>query len=331
MPTRQLSSIAIVAAFLGLNAATIPSNADAVEGCRVKVNTRDGTLLVSAKSVGPNPRWGFAPTTLTERFANEASCVFGSVASKCELGDPGTAARITPPDLCTLYVTDDSATVCGAYIKGCVPGVRDAIQGPPGPQGQQGSQGEPGPQGPPGPKGDTGNQGGQGPKGDKGDPGEQGPSGMAAVVKDSMGVAIGVVIGYGGNVYTNGTQVATSLIEPAAAIEVSATAIRGYRAALFFAANNCSGQPLAPTTGALRPGVTVGGFLYVASGPSTTSDAQSYLTDGWSQSECGSVGNGTFIPPNLCCRADTAGEPLAPTAPPVDLSVLQPPFHVEVQ
>lgn len=327
----NLSRIAIGVALLGATAATIPPGSHAVEGCRVKVNSRDGVLVVSAKNVGTNPRWGFAPTTLTQPFANEATCIAGSVASKCELGDPGTAARITPPDLCTLYITDDSATVCGAYIKGCVPGTRTGVQGPPGPQGEPGSQGEPGPQGPPGPMGNTGNQGAQGPKGDKGDAGEQGPSGMAAVVKDSTGVAIGVVIGYGGSVFTNGTQVATSLIEPAAAIEVSANAMSGYRSAIFFAASNCSGQPLAPTTGALRPGIIVGGLLYVASGPSTTSDAHSYLTDGWSQSECGSVGNGTFIPPNLCCRADTAGEPLAPTAPPVDVSALQPPFHVDVQ
>ena len=123
----------VPAALLALASRTHP-----VEACKVKVDARDGTLLASAKAVGANPRWGFTPTTATSAFVNEATCVAAGVAKKCELGAPGSAARITPPDLCTLYVADDSGAVCAAYIKACVPGVRTAAAGPPGSTGPQG-------------------------------------------------------------------------------------------------------------------------------------------------------------------------------------------------
>jgi len=160
---------------IGLFATTVlltPSSLLAIEGCKVKANARDGALLVSAKAVAANPRWGFTPAAVTNSFANEATCVLGGSAKKCELGGPGTATRITPPDLCTLYVTDDTGTVCAAYIKGCVPGVRNALAG------SKGYQGDPGP------------------KGDKGDAGQQGAAGPAVTLKafDANGNPLGIVV-----------------------------------------------------------------------------------------------------------------------------------------
>jgi hypothetical protein len=142
----------------------------AVESCKVMVNARDGALLVSAKAVAANPRWGFTAVGITTPFANEGTCVVGGSAKKCELGASGSAARITPPDLCTLYVTDESATVCAAYIKGCVPGVRTTVQG------------EPGPPGPPGP------------------PGVQGAPGAGTLVKDANGQTVGALASLGNNI-----------------------------------------------------------------------------------------------------------------------------------
>jgi len=116
----------ILALFALLVALLPPAIGHAIENCKVKIERRDGTLLVSAKNVGANPRWGFMPGHQTSPFFNEADCFKNGKLRKCVLGGPGTAERITPPDLCTLYVADDTSTDCAAYVKGCVPGQRKA-------------------------------------------------------------------------------------------------------------------------------------------------------------------------------------------------------------
>jgi hypothetical protein len=93
----------------------------AIENCKVKIDRRDGTLLVSAKNVGANPRWGFLPGAEMNDFFNEADCFKNGKLRKCVLGGPDTTERITPPDLCTLYLADDSSTACAAQVKGCTP------------------------------------------------------------------------------------------------------------------------------------------------------------------------------------------------------------------
>ena len=304
MSTRQLSRVAISAAFLGITMAMVPSIMHAVEGCRVKVSPRDGVLLVSAKNVSANPRWGFTPSTTNVPFANETSCVGGGVAKSCVLGDPGTAARITPPDLCTLYVTDDSATVCAAYIKGCVPGVRNAVQGPPGPQGDPGPQGEPGPQGAPG---------------------------HPAVVKDAGGVTVGVVVGREGTGINRTAIVIASLGGSSALIEVSSATITGDRGALLYESNDCSGQALAPAPGVYTSGVVIGDDLYYGAGTVISNPVLHTTLQEMTQNDCSAVG-GAFVPPDGCCRQQgTFSEPAAPATGPVDLGGLVPPFRVEVQ
>lgn len=133
--TRRIVAFGVI---LLLQSVALPPEVGAIENCKGKIDRRDGTLLISARGVAANPRWGFLPGEETNAFFNEAECIRNGRARKCTLGGPDTTERITPPHLCTVYVVDDSSTDCAAYVKGCVPGVRDAAQGPPGPPGPQG-------------------------------------------------------------------------------------------------------------------------------------------------------------------------------------------------
>lgn len=173
----------------------VSDRASAIDACKVKVDKRDGTILVSASGISGALTWGAAAGQESEAFDNAATCIDAGAgkATKCTLGAAGSAARITPPDLCRLYLADASAQPCDAYIKGCTPGARDGggptgPQGPPGPAGPAGPQGDPGAagaQGPPGADGApgaTGPSGPQGPAGPSGPEGPAGPAGTAATV-----------------------------------------------------------------------------------------------------------------------------------------------------
>jgi hypothetical protein len=103
-----------------------PSVTRAIDHCQVKISTKDGTLLVSARGIAGPARWGTAADQTARTFANAATCLTGAKAEKCTLGAPGSADAITPPRLCTLYVTD-GATTCATYIKGCVPSTRAGV------------------------------------------------------------------------------------------------------------------------------------------------------------------------------------------------------------
>ena len=159
--------------------AVVPSPGRAIGKCKVKVDRRDGAILVSAGGVSGALLWGSSAGQETNAFANAATCVSGDTARDCQLGAAGSAEQITPPDLCRLYLADDLGT-CEAYIKGCTPGVRvEGAQGPAGPQGDPGATGPPGPQGDPGATGATGATGPAGPEGPQGPQGPAGPAGGA--------------------------------------------------------------------------------------------------------------------------------------------------------
>jgi len=118
----------LACAALAVAATLLPGpRAGALERCKVKVDPRDGTLLVSARGAAGPLLWGPSAAGATRPFANAASCLVGATAKACVLGDPGTAARITPPPLCTLHLSDGSGT-CAAYLRGCVPGARGDVE-----------------------------------------------------------------------------------------------------------------------------------------------------------------------------------------------------------
>ena len=132
---RTILGVLAVAAMVGAT----PSPGHAVSKCKVKVDRRDGTILVSAGGVSGTLLWGASAGQETNAFANAATCVVGDTARDCEVGAAGSTEQITPPDLCRIYLADGVGT-CDAYIKGCTPGARVA-----GAQGPQGPDGPPGP------------------------------------------------------------------------------------------------------------------------------------------------------------------------------------------
>jgi hypothetical protein len=101
-------------------ALTIAASADAATRCRAKA-LRDGTIAVSAKEVVGSPRWGVRYGDASNPFDAAPSCIIGTHMRKCALAPIGAPERTTPPAGCTLYVADDGATSCSAWIKRCLP------------------------------------------------------------------------------------------------------------------------------------------------------------------------------------------------------------------
>ena len=101
-----------------------PTVAGAVEKCKVKLDTKNGNLLVSAGSVAGTLRWGPTADAVSETFFNAGTCVAAGKAKQCLVGDPATVAARTPPPGCTLYLADDQPPTCSVWIKGCTPGSR---------------------------------------------------------------------------------------------------------------------------------------------------------------------------------------------------------------
>ncbi len=170
----QRITAAVAAALLVGAVSASPSHG--VDTCKAKLFKKDGTIRVSAGGVSGTLLWGDAAGDEINAFDNIATCVVSGSANNCVFGAPGSAERITPPKLCTVYLADGSANGCAAYIKGCTPGEREptGIQGPAGPTGPAGPAGPAGPQGPTGPTGGTGPMGPQGPQGPQGATGPQG-------------------------------------------------------------------------------------------------------------------------------------------------------------
>ena len=106
--------------------ALFPPAGQAVEKCKVQVNSKTGAVEVSATKVVGNPSWGIGPGDTTELFADEADCFDPSRGSlkKCHLGAPGTLAEKTLPSTCRLCIGDDAGECCVPYIKSCSPGAR---------------------------------------------------------------------------------------------------------------------------------------------------------------------------------------------------------------
>lgn len=95
----------------------------ALTSCKAKLNQKNGVITVNAADVSGTLRWGWKEQMEVMEFDNATTCISGSAAKNCTLGAEGSADRITPPPLCTIYL-EDSAGACSSYIPGCVPGSR---------------------------------------------------------------------------------------------------------------------------------------------------------------------------------------------------------------
>jgi len=113
----------------GMPALLCAAPARALEKCAAKINAKDGTILISAKSVSGTLTWGWTATTQIQPFFNAGTCQGGGTASKCTQGSPGTLLAITPPPDCTLQLKDGAAT-CTAFLKKCTPGKRPLVTFP---------------------------------------------------------------------------------------------------------------------------------------------------------------------------------------------------------
>ena len=74
----QLSLLSFTAATLV--ALAVP--AAAVTVCKAKVGKNAGTINVSASTVTGTAKWGATPTTVTNAFANAATCVVSGKAKE---------------------------------------------------------------------------------------------------------------------------------------------------------------------------------------------------------------------------------------------------------
>ncbi len=101
-----------------------PAAASAVDKCKVKLDAKNGNLLVSAGNVTGSLRFGPTADAVVGTFFNAATCVGGGKAKQCLVGDPATVAARTPPPACTLHLADDLPSTCSVWIKGCTPGSR---------------------------------------------------------------------------------------------------------------------------------------------------------------------------------------------------------------
>jgi hypothetical protein len=113
--------IATIAALL---LAFIPSSASAVATCKVKVNSKTGTIDTYATGVSGPLLWGDRSGNEIVPFANANSCIVNGTATGCEMGlGQGDPRLSTPPDRCILYLKDSGAE-CSVFMKKCTPGLR---------------------------------------------------------------------------------------------------------------------------------------------------------------------------------------------------------------
>lgn len=96
--------------------------AAAADRCSVKVDSRDGTVLVGASHVSGTLRWG---TTLGQELtavdAATTCTTPAGHATRCALAGIGNPARTTVPGGCTIFLADDGPSRCAAYVTGCRP------------------------------------------------------------------------------------------------------------------------------------------------------------------------------------------------------------------
>ena len=103
-----------------LAVATTTTTAHAISRCRAKA-LADGTITVKAKDLIGTPRWGTRYGVESNAFDGVGTCVLGSAVRNCALAPTGNPLRTTAPAGCTLYVADDGAATCSAWIKRCLP------------------------------------------------------------------------------------------------------------------------------------------------------------------------------------------------------------------
>ena len=121
--TRTLIPVVLVLATL-----LIVPGASALDKCKAKTDSKDGTILISAADVDGTLKWGGTASGATNPFFNPA-CVTANTAKGCVLGDVGSEARITPPRQCTIYLADDTGN-CSVFLKGCTPTAQGFITAP---------------------------------------------------------------------------------------------------------------------------------------------------------------------------------------------------------
>jgi hypothetical protein len=122
-----MKTMLICAVGLVLGVVLAAGQTQAVEGCKAKVSSKDGTITVKAKNVEGNTDellWGGALGAERNVFSNNATCIVNGKAKNCTLGDPGERLATTPPASCMLYLADAGINTCSTYIKGCTPGTR---------------------------------------------------------------------------------------------------------------------------------------------------------------------------------------------------------------
>src|SRR5581483_638349 len=115
-----LTTIAFVACPL-----VLASQAPALDACKARIEPKTSLIRISAAKVSGALLWRASPSAPGSPVF-DPSCVKGTRATKCLLADPATLAARTPPPACTLVLADASST-CSAWVQGCVPGSRAAI------------------------------------------------------------------------------------------------------------------------------------------------------------------------------------------------------------
>lgn len=115
------ANTAALVVVIGL-ALAAPRAAEAAEHCSVKVDRRDGTILVGASHVSGTLRWGGTLGQELTPVHDGATCTTATGrAARCALGAVGTPERTTVPDGCTVFLADDGPNRCAAYVKNCRP------------------------------------------------------------------------------------------------------------------------------------------------------------------------------------------------------------------
>src|SRR5437868_10087956 len=95
-----------------------PGPAAAITHCKAKVLT-DGTIAISGRDVVGTAVWGIRYGQEVTGFDNAGACVAAGKARNCALAAVGMPARTTPPASCTIFVADDGAESCSAWVKRC--------------------------------------------------------------------------------------------------------------------------------------------------------------------------------------------------------------------
>lgn len=165
----------------------------------------------------------------------------------------------------------------------------------------------------------------QGPKGDKGDTGLQGPPGPGTVVKDTDDDFVGILFEEHG-------WVLRQLNDTALRFRVTKNGVVESHTEFDHESIDCSGPALVPPQSdeeeksVVQTGLVRGHDLYI-SGPPITVNVRSHSSSPVEEGSCQRI----FIPPNICCDSSGLGPILRSPLQAIDLSVLIPPFHVEVQ